>query len=451
MGAVDCRQWQRQHLPSVTGQRTCEQGKSEKDTMAHLAVMAVGVVGLSSSVLGLTTCPGFPGYCSESFPGQVCNVVCEFGRNNVPLCQDDGTWTDIPRCVEHDPGVEEQIPGLCPGIPGYCAIGFLNQRCSFDCVSGADIDSLCTTDGTWAPYPTCEGDLRDTRDGCDGCPGPQGGSRNRTAEALLNQNTISDRRVPKLISGNGARKNIPSFAGNINIGPLGEQSNSNSQQQSRFNSQQAQEQPRFNVQQRFNNQQQQRPNPPQQIVTQRPQQQVPVQRPQQQFNNQQFAGQRPQQQFNNQQFVGQRPQQQFQQPQRAPTFQAGQGQSLFDQIKNRINEGNRQQQGARQSQQQFQVRQQPQSQPRQQPQPLPRQQPQSLPRQQPQPLPRQQPQPRQQFTSQQQGGRTFGVFEAVSLSGGGGPNPPEVNNPRRPQQQAGDNFFGEFQSVNLQA
>ena len=28
-----------------------------------------------------------PGYCSESFPGQSCNVVCEFGRNNVPLCQ----------------------------------------------------------------------------------------------------------------------------------------------------------------------------------------------------------------------------------------------------------------------------------------------------------------------------------------------------------------------------
>ena len=43
--------------------------------------------------------------------------------------QDDGTWTDIPRCVEHEPGVEEQIPGLCPGISGYCATGFLNGRC----------------------------------------------------------------------------------------------------------------------------------------------------------------------------------------------------------------------------------------------------------------------------------------------------------------------------------
>ena len=39
------------------------------------------------SGLSLVTCPGFPGYCSESFPGQSCNVVCDFGRNNVPLCQ----------------------------------------------------------------------------------------------------------------------------------------------------------------------------------------------------------------------------------------------------------------------------------------------------------------------------------------------------------------------------
>ena len=50
--------------------------------------------------------------------------------------QEDGTWTDIPRCIEHDPGVDEQIPGTCPSIPGYCAQGFLNQRCTFDCVTG---------------------------------------------------------------------------------------------------------------------------------------------------------------------------------------------------------------------------------------------------------------------------------------------------------------------------
>ena len=35
----------------------------------------------------LVTCPGFPGYCSESYPGGVCTVVCAFGRPNVPECQ----------------------------------------------------------------------------------------------------------------------------------------------------------------------------------------------------------------------------------------------------------------------------------------------------------------------------------------------------------------------------
>ena len=50
--------------------------------------------------------------------------------------QEDGTWTDIPRCIEHDPGVDQQIPGTCPSIPGYCAQGFLNTRCKFDCVQG---------------------------------------------------------------------------------------------------------------------------------------------------------------------------------------------------------------------------------------------------------------------------------------------------------------------------
>ena len=99
-----------------------------------------------------------------------------------------------------------QVPGLCPGIPGYCAVGFINTQCKlanshtlldfvldvsilftisftncnnifiwrtwlilirkkgmmflfvvrFDCYTGPDIDSICTADGTWAPYPTCE-------------------------------------------------------------------------------------------------------------------------------------------------------------------------------------------------------------------------------------------------------------------------------------------------------
>merc|ERR1719347_1388086 len=80
--------------------------------------------------------------------------------------------------------------------------------------------SVVSLDGTWEPYPTCQGDLRETRDGCDGCPGPAGGARNRTAEAILTRNTASDRRVPKIITNNGERKSVPSFAGNINIGRL---------------------------------------------------------------------------------------------------------------------------------------------------------------------------------------------------------------------------------------
>ena len=36
--------------------------------------------------------------------------------------QEDGTWTAIPRCTEHEPGVQGQVPGVCPGIPGYCSL-----------------------------------------------------------------------------------------------------------------------------------------------------------------------------------------------------------------------------------------------------------------------------------------------------------------------------------------
>merc|ERR1712106_570764 len=128
------------------------------------------------------TCPGFPGYCSESYVGDTCTVVCSRGRNNVPQCQEDGTWTDIPRCIEHDPGVEEQVTGICPGIPGYCSLDWPGALCEFECPIGPAIRSSCTPDGTWEPYPTCEGDPRETEDGCNPCPGPNGGPRNRTAE-----------------------------------------------------------------------------------------------------------------------------------------------------------------------------------------------------------------------------------------------------------------------------
>jgi len=183
-------------------------------------------IGLNSAA---GTCPGFPGYCSEAFPGSTCVVVCSRGRPNVPLCQSDGTWTDIPRCVEHDPGVEEQIPGRCPGIPGYCSDGFIGTRCNFRCPVGADIDSVCSGDGTWIPYPTCAGDLRETQDGCNGCPGSLGAKRNRTAENILGINDVipdiieevprSITRPPKKQQDFG-RNVRPSFAGNIIVGKL---------------------------------------------------------------------------------------------------------------------------------------------------------------------------------------------------------------------------------------
>merc|ERR1712130_977525 len=131
----------------------------------------------------LVTCPGFPGYCSESYVGDTCTVVCSRGRNNVPQCQEDGTWTDVPRCIEHEPGIEEQLTGVCPGIPGYCSLDLPGALCEFACPIGAPIRSECTEDGTWEPYPTCEGDPRETQDGCDPCPGPNGAMRNRTLEA----------------------------------------------------------------------------------------------------------------------------------------------------------------------------------------------------------------------------------------------------------------------------
>merc|ERR1712131_419485 len=136
-----------------------------------------------SSGGGLVTCPGFAGYCSESYPGDTCLVVCAFGRNNVPVCQEDGTWTEKSRCIEHEPGKPEQVPGTCPGVPGYCSLDLPGGLCTFECISGPHIRSSCKPDGTWDPYPTCEGDVRETKDGCDPCPGPFGGPRNRTAEA----------------------------------------------------------------------------------------------------------------------------------------------------------------------------------------------------------------------------------------------------------------------------
>ena len=75
------------------------------------------------------------------------------------------------------------MPGQCPGVPGYCSLDQPGGLCTFECISGPHIRSSCLPDGTWDPYPTCEGDVRETKDGCDPCPGPFGGPRNRTVEA----------------------------------------------------------------------------------------------------------------------------------------------------------------------------------------------------------------------------------------------------------------------------
>merc|ERR1719360_5676 len=212
--------------------------------------------------------------------------------------------------------------GTCPSIPGYCAQGFLNTRCRFDCVTGQDIDSLCSVDGTWDPYPTCQGDLRETRDGCDGCPGSIGGKRNRTAEAILSRNTASDRRVPKIISNSGDRKTVPSFAGNINIGRINEPSSNDR----RFGGQQRPApavQPTTTSRPSFNSFQSQPRRPENQFAQQQPRRQQSQFVPQQQQQPQVQQRQPPQQQ-----------------PQPRPnTFNPSgpKTQSLFDQIKERIN------------------------------------------------------------------------------------------------------------------
>jgi len=226
--------------------------------MAYKSILLL-IISVSTQVNSLT-CPGFPGYCSESFVGNTCVVVCAKGRPNVPLCQDDGTWTDIPRCVEHEPGKDEQIPGLCPGIGGYCSDGFLHHRCNFRCETGKLIDSKCTQDGTWQPYPTCPGDFRETSDGCNPCPGPAGGSRNRTLEGIQNrpgvqaidrrvkaQQAALDNRFQRINSGGrrqqqpsntintGNRAVRPTFAGSLAFGPSSNSANSQSNIPARSN------------------------------------------------------------------------------------------------------------------------------------------------------------------------------------------------------------------------
>merc|ERR1711997_790261 len=160
-------------------------------------------------------------------------------------------------------------------------------------------------------------------------------------------------------------------------------------------------------------------------------QQQPQRQPQQQFQQQQPQRQS-QQQFQQQQPQRQ-PQQQFQQqPQRQPPSTAPNKQlSLFEQIKQRIN---------REKQLKNQIVEKQIEKERQEQ------------RQQQQPQPQQnfrQPQPQQSF---QQSLGSFGVFEAVDLSGpSASPLPPPTPARNLGSRQAqNEGFFGVFPEVNLQ-
>ena len=209
-------------------------------------------------------------------------------------------------------------------------------------------------------------------------------------------------RIPKISSISTGRKEIPSFAGSTKFGVL--QADPKLKQvdptSSFFVSNDGRIQQRPASAPQFNSKQQM-------FLSRFPSQQ-----------QQQFSQQQPQQQ----QQIPQQQQTQQQQPSfnsfQQQTGQNNQG-SLFNQIKNRINNGNRQEQ--QQQQQQEQV---PQQQPRQslpidsflpeiRPQQPQQQQPLVL-QQQPQesfPAVRQQQQQRQQFGQ----GSSFGIFEEVDL------------------------------------
>ena len=45
----------------------------------------------------------------------------------------------MPRCIEHEPGEEEQLTGVCPGIPGYCSLDLPGALCEFFCPVGPPI------------------------------------------------------------------------------------------------------------------------------------------------------------------------------------------------------------------------------------------------------------------------------------------------------------------------
>merc|ERR1712012_818359 len=257
--------------------------------------------------------------------------------------------------------------------------------------------------------------------------------------------------------GNGERKSVPSFAGNINIGRLEPQTGSDRFTQARPTTTTTPAPTFNNFQQNQFTRQQQRPQQQQPQQNQFRQQQNQF-RQQQQRPQQQFQQQRPQQQFQQQQpqrqFQPQFQQQPQQQPQPTPAPRQQQPQqqfnpagpktqSLFDQIEERINR----EKAAKAA---ILRKQNTNDQPAPQ-QPQPRPQP-----TQPRPQPTQPTFRQPQSTFRQQNFGTFGVFEAVDLSSG--PNPTSAFSPAPAvprnlgsrQAQNEGSFFGAFEEVNLQ-
>ena len=58
----------------------------------------------------------------------------------------------------HQPGVQVGGSGDEPSYDDVDIdnLPFFHFFCRFDCYTGPDINSICTADGTWSPYPTCE-------------------------------------------------------------------------------------------------------------------------------------------------------------------------------------------------------------------------------------------------------------------------------------------------------
>ena len=101
------------------------------------------------------------------------------------------------------------MPGQCPGVPGYCSLDLPGGLCTFECARGKHIRSSCLPDGTWDPYPTCEGDVRETKDGCDPCPGPFGGQELSVKSFLRSHNSVQVPGTELLRPGDAEEPNLP--------------------------------------------------------------------------------------------------------------------------------------------------------------------------------------------------------------------------------------------------